>query len=152
MDNDSEMKSVIVKEATIEEAVEVNARIPEFDKVYDQEYFIERIRDKDKLILVAYFNEEPAGYMVGYDKFQDGSFYCWMAGVNPKFRRQGVLKKLMDHGIEWAKGNAYNKIKVKTRNNRREMLAFLVKRGFMFTGVEKQPNIEDYRITLEKEI
>lgn len=145
-------KNITIKEVPIEEAVKVNATIVEFDAPYQKDYFEDRYKDKDKLIIVAYVDDQPAGYIVGYDKFGDGSFYCWMAGVNPKFRKLGLLKVMMDYEDKWAKEKGYNKIKIKTRNNRREMLAYLVKYGFFFTEVVQQSNIDDNRILLEKEI
>ncbi len=145
-------QEIVVKEVPIEEAVKVNVSIVEFDEPYPKECFEERYKGKEKLIIAAYLGNQPAGYMVGYDKFGDGSFYCWMAGVNPKFRGKGVLKALMDYQENWAKKKGYKKIKIKTRNNRREMLAYLVKYGFWFTGVDPRPKIEDNRIMLEKDI
>jgi len=144
--------NITIKEVPIEEAVKVNATIVEFDAPYQKDYFEDKYKDKDKLIIVAYVDDQPAGYIVGYDKFEDGSFYCWMAGVNPKFRKLGLLKRMMDYEDNWAKEKGYNKIKIKTRNNRREMLAYLVKYGFFFTEVVQHPNIDDNRILLEKEL
>lgn len=144
-------QEIIVKEVPIEEAVKVNSTIVEF-KPYSKEYFEERYKDKEKLIIVAYLDNQPAGYFVGYDEFGDGSFYCWMGGVNPKFRKKGVFKALMNYQEKWAKNKGYRKIRIKTRNNRREMLAYLVKYGFNFTEVIQQPNTEDNRILLEKNI
>jgi len=146
------MNNITIKEVPIEEAVKVNATIIEFDAPYQKDYFEDRYKDKDKLIIVAYVDDQPAGYIVGYDKFEDGSFYCWMTGVNPKFRKLGLLKTLMDYEDKWAKEKGYNKIKIKTRNNRREMLAYLVKYGFFFTEVVQNKNIDDNRILLEKEL
>lgn len=145
-------KNFTIKEVLIEEVVKVNATIVEFDAPYQKDYFEERYKDKEKLIIVAYVDDQPAGYIVGYDKFGDGSFYCWMAGVNPKFRKLGLLKAMMDYEDKWAKEKGYNKIKIKTRNNRREMLAYLVKYDFFFTEVVQQPNIDDNRILLEKDL
>jgi len=144
--------NITIKEVPIEEAVKVNATIVEFDAPYQKDYFEDKYKDKDKLIIVAYVDDQPAGYIVGYDKFEDGSFYCWMAGVNPKFRKLGLLKRMMDYEDNWAKEKGYNKIKIKTRNNRREMLAYLVKYGFFFTEVVQHPNIDGNRILLEKEL
>lgn len=146
------VEEIIIKEAPIEEAVAVNATITEFDAPYQKDYFEKRYKDKNKLIIVAYVNNQRAGYIVGYDKFGDGSFYCWMAGVDSRFRKRGVLKALMGYEDKWAKGKGYNKIKIKTRNNRREMLSYLVKYGFYLTEVVKYPNIEDNRILFEKEL
>jgi GNAT superfamily N-acetyltransferase len=144
--------NITIKEVSIEEAVKVNATIIEFDDLYQRDFFEERYGDKEKLIIVAYVDNQPAGYIVGFDKFDDGSFYCDMAGVNPKFRKLGVMKSLMDYEDKWAKEKGYKKIKIKTRNDRREMLSFLVKNGFLFTEVVQKSSIEQNRILLEKEL
>ncbi len=143
---------VVVREVPIEEAVRVSSTIVEFDEVYQRDYFESRYKDKQKLIIVAYVDDQPAGYIVGYDEYHDGSFYCWMAGVDPKFRKRGVLKALMDYEDNWARKNGYNKIRIKTRNNRREMLSYLVRYGFSFIEVEPYPNIADNRIHLVKNL
>lgn len=144
-------EKITVKETAIEEAVKVNSAVDEFPD-YRKDYFEDRYQDREKLIITAYIGKQPVGYIVGYDKFGDGSFYCWMAGVDPDFREKGVLKELMDYQKNWAREKGYSKIKIKTRNNRREMLSYLVKYGFFFTEVVKYPDIEDNRILLEKKI
>lgn len=145
-------KHISIKEASIEEAVKVNASIVEFGAEYPKEHFEERYKDKKHLIIVGYVDDQPAGYIVGYDKFNDGSFYCWMAGVNPNFRKMGLLKALMQYEDIWAKEHGYHTIRIKTRNNRREMLSYLIKYGFYLTEVEQRENIEENRIMLEKKL
>lgn len=143
-----------VKEVEIEEALKVHKNVLEFDDLNPKKDFFEnRYKDKEKLIIVAYYNNIPIGYIVGYDKTEENnSFYCWMAGVDINYRRLGALTALMKYQIEWAKSKGYKKITIKTRNNRREMLNFLVKNNFYFTSIETQENIKDYRINLEKNI
>lgn len=143
-----------VKEVDIKEAIKVHKNIKEFNETKpEKEYFENRYRDREKLIIVAYYNNVPAGYIIGYDKFQDGkNFYCWMAGVDSKFRKLGILTKMMQYQENWAKQKGYSNLKIKTRNNRREMLSFLVKHNFNFLSVEKRDNIQDNRINLQKEI
>ena len=143
---------IIIKELQIEEVVKVNATIIEFDAPYQKDYFENRYKDKEKLIIVAYVNNQPAGYIIGYNKFNDNSFYCWMAGVDPNFRKMGILKTLMNYQDNWAKEKNYKKIKIKTRNNRKEMLSYLIKYGFAFTEVIQYPKIDDNRILLEKKL
>lgn len=145
-------KNIIIKEDSIEMAAKVNATIVEFDQPYDQAYFENRIKNKEKLILIAYIDNQPVGHAVAYNQDDDGSFYCLMAGVNPLFRRLGILNKLMRYLEDWAKARDYKKITLKTRNNRRAMLAYLIKAGFNFIKIEPQPAIEDNRILLEKQI
>lgn len=136
-------KNIIIKEDSIEVAVKVNATITEFDTPYDKAYFQDRYKGLANLILVAYVDNQPAGYMVSYDKNNDDSFYCWMTGVDPLFRRLGLLNQMMQYLFDWAKNKSYNKIVIKTRNNRREMLSYLVKSGFYFTEVQSHSSIED---------
>ena len=131
----------------------MNKNVIEFsdDVNLNKEYFENRYQNKEHVKIVAYLNDIPIGYIVGYDKFNDGeSFYVWMAGVDYKYRRKGALTKLMQYQIDWAKRQGYSKLKIKTRNARREMLSFLVKNGFNFTEVEKKENIIENRINLEK--
>lgn len=141
-----------IKEVDINEAIEVHKSVLEFNETEPKpEYFENRYKNKDKLIIVAYYNNIPIGYVIGYDKYEDEeSFYCWMAGVNNNYRRLGALKALMNYQIKWARDKGYKKLKIKTRNNRREMLSFLVKADFYFTSVEPKERIQDYRINLEK--
>ena len=142
--------NITIKEDTIDVAVKVNATIVEFEKAFDKTYFEDRYKGSDRLIIIAYVDTSPAGYMVSYDKDKDGSFYCWMTGVDPHFRRQGLLHQMMGYLFSWAKKHGYTKITIKTRNNRREMLSYLVTSGFHFTEVQQQPSIEDNRVLLEK--
>ena len=143
-----------VREVSIEEVLKVHKNVIEFDEMPPKkEVFEDRYKGKQNLIIVAYYNDFPIGYIIGYDRFEDNeSFYCWMAGVDVNYRKLGALKALMDYQIKWAKEKGYKKLKIKTRNNRREMLSFLVKNDFNFISVEEKENIRENRINLEKAI
>jgi GNAT superfamily N-acetyltransferase len=141
-----------VKEVPIEEAVKVSQTIVEFDKKFEKDYFEQRYQGKEHLIIVGYLNNIPAGFIVGYNRDDDGSFYCWMVGTNPKFRCKGVLTVLMNYEEKWAKEKGYKKIRIKTRNTMRNMLANLVSKGFLFLEVETREPLIENRILLEKEI
>lgn len=145
-----ENNDIIVKEVSIEEAVKVNRNVIEFDgKDTTKEDFEKRYVGKDNLIIVAYYKNIPIGYIIGYDRDNDGSFYCWMAGVDNNYRRLGALTALMNYQMNWAKNKGYNKLKIRTRNNRREMLSFLIKNDFNFVSVEQRDDITENRINLE---
>ncbi len=143
-----------ILEVNIDEVLRVHKNIPEFyDVIPEKEYFENRYKDSEKLIVVAYYDGIPVGYIIGYDKFQDNeSFYCWMAGVDISYRRLGILTELMNYQINWARNKGYHILKIKTRNNRREMLSFLVRNGFYFTDIEQKEDIKDNRINLQKDI
>ena len=144
---------IIIKETSIKDVIGIHKRIPEFfETPADKLLGSERYKDAKTLALMAYFGKEAVGYMVAYDKFRDKSFYCWITGVIPAYRNHGVLASMMSYLFKWARLNGFSKIKIKTRNERREMLAFLVKRGFFFTSVEQRDDIKDNRICLERAI
>ena len=150
-----EKNKIEIREADILEVLKVHRNIKEFDDnlKIGREYFEERYEQKEKLMIVAYYNDNPIGYIIAYDKFEDKeSIYCWMAGVDNHYRRMGTLTQLMNYQIKWAKSKGYKKLKIKTRNNRRDILSFLVKNNFYFTSVEEREKIEENRINLEKNI
>jgi ribosomal protein S18 acetylase RimI-like enzyme len=142
---------ITVKETDFDCAACVHSLIPEFDAKTKAD-FEKKTGGAKKLILVAEIEGEKAGYLVGYDRFRDGSFYVWMAGVVPAFRKNGVMTALMNHVEKWAKKNGFRKLKIKTRNRRREVLAFLVKNGFQFKKVFPRDDVSENRIGLEKNI
>lgn len=144
------MSDISIQETTIDEAAKVHAKIKEFNQSdLKPEYWL-KCQGKTTLIIIATNNRQPAGYLIGYDRDSDGSFYCWMTAVDHKHRQQGILTAMMDYQAKWARQHSYDKIKIKTRNNRREMIAYLIKYGFYFTGFEPRERIEDHRIMLEK--
>lgn len=146
-------KEVRVAEAMVQDVIGVNAVVTEFDEPYDQKHFEERISGKNHLILVGSVDGKPAGYMVSYeDGRYPNSFYLWMAGVNPENRGLGVLKALMQYQEDWARETGYERLVLKTRNARREMLGYLVKYGWNFIEVIPKDKIENTEILAEKVI
>ncbi|MBI4453424.1 GNAT family N-acetyltransferase [Candidatus Woesearchaeota archaeon] len=167
-------EKIIVKEATFDDVAKVNKTIVEFDTSYNKEYFQDRCGNKQTLVIVAYLKihkkntikdinhkntnnqkntkELPIGYIVAYDRFGKSSFYCWMVGVNPKYRGKGALKAMMQYLEAWAKKKGYRQLRIKTRNIRRGMLNYLVKYDYNFVEVIKKENIFENRILMQKEI
>lgn len=142
-----------VKEVDIEEVLKVHKNIIEFDDNNPpKEFFEERYKNLNKLILVAYYKNNPIGYVIGYERDDDSSFYCWLAGVDNNYRRRGALTNMMKYFMKWTKDNGYKKIKIKTRNKFREMLNYLVKSGWQFMNVEIKDNAKDNRIELELDL
>jgi len=144
---------IFIKEATIGDVTAIHRRIPEFfETPADKLIGSDRYKNKKTLFLTAHISNQPVGYLVAYDRFEDKSFYCWITGVVPEYRNQGVLTAMMNYLFKWAYTNGYGKIKLKSRNERREMNSYLVKRGFFFTSIEHRDDIKDHRISLERAI
>ena len=144
-------KGATVRSGTLAEAKRVNARVAEFDvKARAKGYFEGRLQGKETLVLIAEIGRALAGYTVAYDRFEDGSFYCWMAGVDPRFRRKGALTALMRELEQRARAKGYARLRITTRNSRREMLSYLVKSGYHALKVKRRERVEDNRILFEK--
>lgn len=146
------MKNIVIKEVDLEEALKVFSKIQEWDRpeAGTVEYCNKKIGNSNHIILAAYVDNENIGYLIGYDK--NNSFYCWVAAVDKNYRRMGILTQMMDIFKNHAKQLGYKKITLKTLNNKREMLSYLVKNNWNFTDIIKNKNVILNEIIAEKQI
>ena len=132
------MESYHIHEGKLDDAVMVSANIPEFDDPYEIPEYSKRLNSTTHHILTAYDNHNPIAFKIGYQRHSDGSFYSWMGGVLPNYRRKGIANNLADHQETWAKKNGYISIKIQTREKHKAMLALAINRGFQITNrIEK---------------
>lgn len=142
---------VVVKVADIATVVALSQQIPSFHQPYEAAEYERRLQDVPHLILVAYEGEKAVGFKVGYEREQ-GSFYSWMGGVLPAYRRRGIARQLALAQEAWATQQAYPFITFKTLNRHRAMLYFALSNGFNIMAVDSRSEIEEYRIWLRKEL
>ena len=136
-----------IRTASLPEIMKAHALIPEFIEGGDVD-FEERLAGRTAFPLIALDGEHIAGYAVSY--VNDNAAYIWMVGTTPDYRRSGVYQQMF-HRIEaWAREQGVDKLRLKTRNNKRNMLAWLVKNDFMFTEIESRDDIRENRIMTEK--
>lgn len=146
------MNRVEIKTVGIEEVLEVHQYVLEMDDLHPpKSFFTDRIGGLVSLITVAYLENNPIGYMISYEQ-SEKVVYCWLAGVDYRYRRMGTLTTLMDYHMDWARKRGYTKIQIKTRNDKRNMLSYLVKNEWNFTKVEEADSIEHNSIYLEKNL
>jgi len=134
------------------ECVQLSKLIPEFENPYPLTEYKMRCSQVAHLSLIADFEKQPAGFKIGYDRFNDGSFYSWMGGVRVEYRRNGIAKDLADNQENWAKENGYKSIKLKTRKKHHAMIAFLLDQGYSITSEEPKENPLETRIWMDKKI
>ena len=145
------MNSIKIKIGRLEDAVDLAHQIPEFDNPYNIDEYKKRLLS-DHLVITAHFENKIVGFKIGYDRFNDGSFYSWMGGVLPENRNQSIAEILADYQENWAKINGYASIRLKTRKKHEAMLSFSKKRGFVITKeIEKNPKKES-RTWMEKQL
>lgn len=134
------------------EAFAVATAIPEFgNDAYDLEEYRKRLKPPS-LVLIAYQGSKAVGFKAGYQRGDPHSFYSWMGGILPEYRRKGHATALADRQEQWAREHGFNRIWFKTRNRNRAMLHFALGRDFNITEVIAKPQVEDYRLILEKKL
>ena len=140
-----------IRSGNFQECIDLSNQIPEFDFPYELTEYEQRCAG-DHLSLIAFLDKKPAGFKVGYDRFKDGSFYSWMGGVLPQFRRQRVAYTLADEQEGWVRERGYTVIRLKTWKKHQAMLEFCIQRGFeIIEEIPKTPEPES-RIWLEKQL
>ena len=146
------MKSFHIHEGKLDDAVMVSANVPEFDDPYQIPEYSKRLNSTTHLILTVYDDHNPIAFKIGYHRHSDGSFYSWMGGVLPNYRRKGIANNLADHQETWAKKKGYNSIKLQTRSKHNAMLALAINRGFQITNKIKKISNSNTCIWLNKSL
>jgi len=140
--------AIEIKEGTLEEVIALSLKIPEFIDPHPIEEYQRRLQKAPHLILIAYSNQTPIGFKVGYEK--EGYFYSWMGAILPNYRRLNAATLLAEKQEAWAMKQGYPHVTFKTRNHLKSMLLFAIKRGFHILAVEEREQLEEYRILLRK--
>ncbi len=139
-----------IKQSGALEVYEVATSIPEFgNDAYNLEEYKKRLKPP-YLALICYHQHTAVGFKVGYQRGPVGSFYSWMGGVLPDYRKQGIARNLADTQEKWAKAQGFTRVWFKTHNRNRAMLLFALSNGFYISEVIEKPHLIDYRIILEK--
>ena len=138
-----------IREGLFHECVNLSFKIPEFNSPYKIEEYKKRCAGK-YLALIAEIDNQSVGFKIGYDRFKNGSFYSWMGGVLPKFRRMGVAYSLENFQEKWATKNEFSSILLKTRQKHDGMIAFSLNRGFIITEETQITPTEETRIWMQK--
>ena len=145
--------SINVRTGTVAEAYALYEGTPEFvQQAVPIENVQQRLAAESALILIAELDGEPVGFKLGYDRYNDGSFYSWLGAVLPAARRKGVAAALLEDQERRVTAIGFDRIYVKTRNRYVAMLTLLLERGYVIVGVQLSDDLPmaDGRITLVK--
>ncbi len=140
-----------IREGAFQQCVDLSSKIPEFKSPYKIEEYKKRCAGK-YLVLISEIDNQSVGFKIGYDRFNNGSFYSWMGGVLPKFRRMGVAYSLANFQEKWATKNEFSSILLKTRQKHDGMIAFSLNRGFIITEETQITPAEETRIWMQKSL
>jgi GNAT superfamily N-acetyltransferase len=144
--------AVQIIEGDLNAALQVSQHIPEFDHPYDEAEYLRRLKGVKHLILTAQVEQNAVAFKVGYDRFRDGSFYSWMGGVDPNYRRKGLATALADYQEEWAIRQGFRCVRIKTYHQHNHMLQFAQERGFRIVRIIPNKVESETILWLQKEL
>lgn len=140
-----------IRQGTVEDVVIVDTQIPEFDGRNTKEKLLQRLNNKNHLILIAFHDELPVAYKMGYELTGD-EFYSWLGGVIPSARKNGIATLLRQAQELWVKEKGYQVISVKSMNRYPAMLQLLISSGYHISGYEDQGSTNNSKIVFIKRI
>ena len=84
-----------IRPASLDELLLVDSQIPEFDGRNTLSKLQAQCADIEHLALVAYIDNEPVAYKLGY-ALDSNTFYSWLGAVAQKCRGKGVAQALLN--------------------------------------------------------
>lgn len=141
---------ITVQKVGLGEFLQCLAKLPDFYELPTIEEIRKRVGDAEILSLVAVHDNELVGCKLGYSLDGD-SFYSWLGGVLPDFRRLGVARQLMRFQEDWVNANGYTHLRVKSMNHYPNMLRFLISEGYQIVDLEPG-SPEKLKVHFQKQI
>ncbi|NKF52034.1 GNAT family N-acetyltransferase [Shewanella sp. WXL01] len=142
----SQLSSKVLSELT-----RLTHMIPELDRPQTELDLQQRLANKPCLVLLAYVEDELAGFKLGYAE-SDTVFYSWLGGVAPDFRNLGLAKSMLEYQEKWAAEQGYQTMTVKTRNHFKAMLTMLVRSQYQITEIAPAADIAHNKLHLQKQL
>ena len=123
-----------------------------FRPARDVAFFERRLRGRtNPLILMAQLEGRPVGFALGYEN-KPRTFYCWLIGVKPDYRRAGIASQLMEAMAAWAADNDYHIVRFECFNSQRPMLHLAISQNYDIVGIRYDSDTGQNLIILEHTI
>lgn len=117
----------------------------------DEGFFDQRFREKERfLTLVTFCKGKPVGFKIGY-LYDEDTFYSWLGGVLPAFRKMGIADMLLRKQHALAKKMGFSRIRAKSMNRFKPMMILNLRSGFNITRVYTNATGQQ-KIVFEKEL
>ncbi|MCP4221165.1 MAG: GNAT family N-acetyltransferase, partial [bacterium] len=127
--------TIKIIEISLPQLTECLRGIPEFGNPAPPGQVEKRCGETRYLALAAEIDGQKVGCKLGYAE-DNTTFYSWLGGVLPGYRKRGVAQALLDTQEQWVWKNNFKKIKVKSMNGFPDMLRFLIANFYQIIGVE----------------
>lgn len=118
----------------------------------DLAFFERRMRGRTHVLnLIAEIERRPVGFSCGIE-LKPNTWFNWLVGVLPDFRRAGIGSQLLAAEHAWAAENGYSYARMECHNQHRAVLQMAITLGFDVVGVRWDPDRQSNLVIIEKEI
>ena len=105
----------------------------------------------NRTIYLVYDEKKPIAFKVGFERSKR-IYYSWLGGVNPKYRKQGIAKNLMEIQHKKVKQLGYKVVCTHTDNKFKPMIILNLKSGFEIRGTLQSTGDNYLTLYLEKDL
>lgn len=120
--------------------------------VFDEERIINTFERDDLLMLLAYVDDQPAGFKIGYRENRF-CYYSAKGGVLPEHRRLGIARHLLYDMMDRVRDMGYVRFAYDTFPNRHPGMTIMgLKEGFRVAKADFNTMYKDYRLRLETKL
>ena len=121
-------------------------------EIFDETRIINRLDRDDLIMLLAYLEDKPVGFKVGYGENSD-VYYSAKGGVLEPSRRQGIARWLLYEMMDRAREKGYTYFAFDTLPNLHHGMTVLgLTEGFEVVGASFSDQFEDYILRFEKKL
>ncbi|MEK6799093.1 MAG: GNAT family N-acetyltransferase [Planctomycetota bacterium] len=106
-----------------------------FSPRQSEEFFRRRFMGRHNVtMMVAVVEDQHVGFIVGFE-LMPTTFFCWVCGVLPDFRRAGIATQLIQAQHAWAHDHGYGTVRFECNNQHRPMLHVAIREGYDLVGI-----------------
>lgn len=99
----------------------------------------------------AYIESQLVGFKLGYQE-NHRTFYSWIGGVHPEFRRLGIASELLTAQHQWCSAQGFERIRTKSQNRFKGMMLLNLKHGFEIVGTQGSSDGGGLKVIFEKSL
>ena len=120
--------------------------------IFEEERIINTFDREDITIFIAFVDDEPVGFMLGYRESRT-TFYSAKGGVLPGWRRRGISRQLLHVMMDHVREQGYRRFAYDTFPNKHPGMTVLgLDEGFTVTRADYNSTYKDYRLRFEKKL
>ena len=120
--------------------------------IFEEERIINTFEREDLLMLMAFVEDEPVGFKIGYRQSKY-IFYSAKGGVLAAYRRQGIARVMLYDMIDRVRKKGYQRFAFDTFPNKHPGMTILgLEEGFTVAKADFNAAFQDYRLQFEKNI